>query len=36
VKEEPVEKDVPAAPEKTKTAPTVQMLRVKPDEDLSA
>ena len=35
VKEEPVEKDVPAAPEKTKTGPTVQMLRVKPDEDLS-
>src|SRR3984893_13361275 len=35
VKEEPVEKDVPAAPEKTKTRPTVQMLRVKPDEDLS-
>jgi hypothetical protein len=35
VKEEPVEKDVPAAPEKTKTGPTVQMLGVKPDEDLS-
>src|ERR1700730_18699919 len=35
VNEEPVEKDVPAAPEKTKTGPTVQMLRVKPDEDLS-
>jgi len=27
--------DVPAAPEKTKTGPTVRMLRVKPDEDLS-
>ena len=30
VKEEPVEKDVPAAPEKTKTGPSIQMLRVKP------
>ena len=35
VKEDSVEKDVPAAPEKTKTGPTVQMLRAKPDEDLS-
>ena len=35
VKEEPADKDVPAAPEKTKTGPTVQMLRVKSDEDLS-
>ena len=29
------EKDVAAAPEKTKTGPAIQMLRVKPDEDLS-
>jgi hypothetical protein len=34
-KEEPVEKNVPAAPEKTKTGATIQMLTVKPDEDLS-
>jgi hypothetical protein len=33
--EEPIEKDVAEAPEKTKTAPAIQMLRVKPDEDLS-
>ena len=26
---------MPAAPEKTKTGPTIQMLKVKPDEDLS-
>jgi hypothetical protein len=33
--EEPIEKDVAAAPEKTKTGPAVQMLRVKPDKDFS-
>ena len=33
--EEPIEKDVAAAPGKTKTGPAVQMLRVKPDKDLS-
>ena len=33
--EEPIEKHVGAAPEKTKTEPAIQMLRVKPDEDLS-
>ena len=33
--EEPVEKDVPAASEKTKTGATIQMLKVNPDEDLS-
>lgn len=34
-KEEPVEKNVLAAPEKTKTGATIQMLTVKPEEDLS-
>jgi hypothetical protein len=34
VKEEAVEKDVPAAAEKTKVGPTIQMLRVRPDDDL--
>jgi len=34
-KEAPVEKDVPAAPEKAKTGATIQMLTVKPNEDLS-
>jgi hypothetical protein len=33
--EEPIEKDVAAAPEKTKTGPAIQMLRVKPDENFS-
>jgi hypothetical protein len=33
--EEPIEKDVAAALKKTKTGPAIQMLRVKPDEDLS-
>jgi hypothetical protein len=35
VKEEPVENDVPAAAEKTKTGPAIQMLRVRSHEDLS-
>ena len=34
-KEEPVEKNVSAAPEKTETGATIQMLTVKPEEDLS-
>jgi len=34
VKEEAVEKDVPAAVEKTKMGPTIQMLRVRPDDEL--
>ena len=34
VKEEAVEKDVPAAAEKTKVGTTIQMLRVRPDYDL--
>ena len=34
VNEEAVEKDVPAAAEKPKTGPTIQMLRVRPDYDL--
>src|SRR3954466_6617350 len=34
VKEEAVEKDVPAAVEKTKMGPTIQLLRVRPDDDL--
>jgi hypothetical protein len=34
VKEETVEKAVPAAAEKPKMGPTVQMLRVRPDYDL--
>ena len=34
-KEEPVEKEVPAAPGKTKTGATIQMLTVKLNEDLS-
>jgi hypothetical protein len=29
-KEEPIKEDVPAAPEKIKTGPSIQMLRVKP------
>ena len=29
-KEEPIKEDVPAAPEKTKTGRSIQMLRVKP------
>jgi hypothetical protein len=29
-KEEPVQEDVPAVPDKTKTGPSIQMLRVKP------
>jgi len=33
--EEPIEKDVATAPEKTKTGPAIQMLRVKPDENFS-
>jgi hypothetical protein len=33
--EEPVDKDVPAASENTKTGLAIQMLKVKPDEDLS-
>jgi hypothetical protein len=33
--EEPIEKYVAAAPEKTKTGPAIQMLRIKPDKDLS-
>jgi hypothetical protein len=33
--EEPIEKDVAEAPGKTKTGPAIQMLRVKPDKDLS-
>jgi hypothetical protein len=34
LKEEVVEKDVPAAAEQTKMGPTIQMLRVRPDDDL--
>ena len=33
--EEPIEKDVAATPEKIETGPAIQMLRVKPDKDLS-
>ena len=33
--EESSEKAVAAAPEKTKTGPAIQMLRVEPDKDLS-
>jgi hypothetical protein len=29
-KEEPVQEDVPAVPDKAKTGPSIQMLRVKP------
>ena len=34
-KEEAVEPDEPIPPEKTKTGPAIQMLRAKPDDDLS-
>jgi hypothetical protein len=33
--QEPIEKDVAEAPGKTKPGPAIQMLRVKPDKDLS-
>jgi hypothetical protein len=29
-KEEPIQEDVPAVPDKAKTEPSIQMLRVKP------
>ena len=35
IEESTSEKDVAAAPEKTKTGPAIQMFRVKPDEELS-
>jgi hypothetical protein len=34
VKEKAVEKDIPAAAQQTKMGPTIQMLRVKPDDEL--